>query len=366
MPLPFRANHLGSLLRPAELRSAHKQLAKGEIPAERYDEIRDRAIADVVAKQAEIGLRLVTDGEYRRASYWGVFVERVEGLATAEATYNFRDDCGTEHGFIAPYVTGTVRRTGPIALDEYAFLKSVTDLTGKITLPAPSSMHFWRGKEYAQAGTYESVEAFFADLAAVYREEIAELAAAGCTYIQLDEVAIAMLCDDALRERLAADGIDPEWLVDLYIQAINDALADRPAEMQIGLHLCRGNFKGRFLAEGGYEGVAEALFQKTDVDSFLLEYDNERAGDFAPLRLVPANKGVVLGLVSSKVPTLEELPALISRVEDAARFIDLDMLGVSPQCGFASTVAGNPVSEQDQWAKLARVVELAHHVWQTA
>jgi 5-methyltetrahydropteroyltriglutamate--homocysteine methyltransferase len=224
-------------------------------------------------------------------------------------------------------------------------------------------MHFLRFSDFASAGAYADVDAFFADLVAVFREEIAELVRAGCRYLQIDEIAIALLCDPAIRARVAQAGGEPDALVDRYIEALNAAVADCPPEVMIGIHMCRGNLRGRYLAEGGYEWVAERFFGLARASHFLLEYDTPRAGDFAPLRLVPAGKGVVLGLVSSKTPTLESKQALRRRLEEAARYIDLDRLAVSPQCGFASTAAGNPLSEADQRAKLALVVATARAVW---
>ena len=233
----------------------------------------------------------------------------------------------------------------------------------KVTLPAPSTMHFWRGRRFAEAGVYDSAAAFFEDLARVYRAEIAELAQAGARYVQLDEVALAVLCDPAAREKVKAGGLDPDGLVELYVDAINAAVAGRPPGLAVGVHMCRGNFKGKYLSEGGYDSVAERLFGAANVDHFLLEYDTPRAGDFAPLRFVPRTKGVVLGLVSSKTPALEPLEQLKRRVAEAARYVDGERLALSPQCGFASTVAGNPVTEADMRAKLALVVEAARAIW---
>jgi len=224
-------------------------------------------------------------------------------------------------------------------------------------------MHFWRGKHYADAGVYADAREFMADLGQVYREEIAAVAAAGGRYVQLDEVALAMLCDPAARERVRADGSDPEALVDLYVDAINAAVDRLPADMVVGVHMCRGNYKGKYLSEGGYDSIAEKLFQRANVNHFLLEYDTPRAGDFAPLRFVPGNKGVVLGLVSSKTPALESLDTLKRRAEEAAKYVATDRLAISPQCGFASTIGGNPVSEADEFAKLTRCVEAARAIW---
>ena len=361
---PFRADHVGSLLRPPALRQAFRQHAAGEIGDEEFARIQDAAIRDVVRLQEDAGLEVVTDGEFRRGSYWGRFVERLDGLAIRTAAFKFRDNEGHELEFTAPHVIAKVKRARPLALDEFEFLMSVARATPKITLPAPSTMHFYRCTDYAEPGIYADAEAFFADLGAVYRAEIAALAGAGCRYVQLDEVAIAMLCDPAIRAKISAGGAEPDALVDLYIDGINAAVAGRPAKnMAVGVHMCRGNFRGRYLAEGGYESVAERFFARADVTHFLLEYDTARAGDFRPLRFVPKEKAVVLGLVSSKTPVLEEIDALRRRVDDATKYIDLDRLAISPQCGFASTAAGNPVTEADERAKLARVVEAARVIW---
>lgn len=363
---PFRADHIGSLLRPPRLRQAFRDFHEKRIDEAAFRAIQDDAIRDVVALQAGAGLEVANDGEFRRGSYWGRFVELTDGLTVGNAVFTFRDDHGHELAFTAPHVNGRVRRGRPIATDEVAFLRTLTDKPVKVTLPSPSTMHFWRGNDYADAGLYPDAEAFFADLAKVFQEEIAALAAAGAQYVQLDEVAIAMLCDPAARAKVQAAGLDPDRLVDLYVDAITQAVAKRPPDLVVGVHMCRGNFKGKYLAEGGYDSVAEKLFNGADVNHFLLEYDTPRAGDFAPLRFVPKGKGVVLGLVSSKVPDLESVDTLRRRTEEAAKFIDLDRLAISPQCGFASTVAGNPVTEADERAKLARIVEATRAIWGTA
>lgn len=358
---PFRADHIGSLLRPPALRQAFRDHHAGKLDDRSFGAIQDGCIRDVVAMQQEIGLQVVTDGEFRRGSYWGRFVERIDGFAIKPALFNFRDDHGHEVAFTAPYAERKLRRTQPLALDEFAFLQATARVTPKITLPAPSTMHFYRCVDYADAAVYRDVAAFFADLIAIYRAEIADLAAAGCRYIQLDEVAVALLCDPAIRQKVEAAGEKPDRLVDLYIQGINDAVAGAP-DVVFGVHMCRGNFKGHYLAAGGYESVAERFFTETRVNHFLLEYDTERAGDFAPLRFVK-RKGVVLGLISSKVAQVEDLDMLERRTAEAAKFIELDRLAISPQCGFASTVAGNPVTEADERAKLALVVKAAETIW---
>ncbi len=360
---PFRADHIGSLLRPPELKHAFRDVLARKIDEAKFRAIQDAAIRNVVRLQEEVGLQVVNDGEYRRGSYWGRFVELTDGLAVKEALYKFHDDHGHELDFTAPYVTGKVRRGRPIAVDEIEFVRGVTKATPKVTLPAPSTMHFYRGQQYAEPGVYANPVAFFADLGKVYQEEIAALARSGARYVQLDEVALAMLCDPAARAKVKAEGEDPEELVDLYVEAINQAVANRPADMVIGVHMCRGNYKGLYLAQGGYDSVAEKLFQRANVNHFLLEYDTPRAGDFAPLRFLPRTKGVVLGLVSSKVAALEELDELKRRAEAAARYVDPERLAISPQCGFASTVAGNPLTEADMRAKLKLCVDAAREIW---
>jgi 5-methyltetrahydropteroyltriglutamate--homocysteine methyltransferase len=360
---PFRADHIGSLLRPPALRQAFRAFHAGELDAERFVVAQDAAICAAIKLQEDVGLRTVTDGEFRRGSYWSRFVERVEGLAVGAARFSFHDQHGHELGFTAPFVTGRLARPAPIALDEFTFLRDNSNVLPKVTLPAPSTLHFWRGSDYAASGLYNNLRDFFRDVSEIYRAEIADLSASGCRYVQLDEVALAMLCDPAVRGRVAADGSDPSELVALYVEAIAEAVAGAPGDMAVGVHLCRGNFKGKYLAEGGYDEIASTLFRCPGVTHFLLEFDTARAGDFAPLRHVAADKGVVLGLVSSKTATLEKLGDLVRRIADAARFIDMERLAVSPQCGFASTAAGNPVSEADQRAKLALCVEAARVAW---
>jgi methionine synthase II (cobalamin-independent) len=360
---PFRADHVGSLLRPAALREAFRRHAAKQIDDAEFVRIQDGCIRDAVALQEECGLEVVTDGEFRRGSYWGRFVERTAGFEIRKAIFKFKDDQGHEVEFTAPYAAGKIAWTRPLALDEFTFLRDTTRVTPKITIPSPSTMHFYRCVDFADRAAYPDAEQFFADLGAVFRREIAALAAAGCRYLQIDEVAIALLCDPAIRDRIASVGADPDRLVDLYIDALNQAVADCPAEVVVGVHMCRGNFKGHYLASGGYESVAERFFARADVNHFLLEYDTPRAGDFQPLRFVPATKGVVLGLVSSKTPVLESLDALRRRAEEATRYVDLDRLAISPQCGFASTAAGNPLSEADERAKLRLVAQAARAIW---
>jgi 5-methyltetrahydropteroyltriglutamate--homocysteine methyltransferase len=355
---PFRADHVGSLLRPEELKKAFREFGAGKIRPEQFREIQNRAIRNVVALQESIGLESITDGEFRRASYWAHFVDAVEGFEVREAQFHFRDEAGAIMNFSCPHTAGRLRRRHGISTEEFKYLREITARTPKITMPSPSTMHFWRGRV-----GYQDIEVFFADLSRIYREEIAELAELGARYIQLDEVPLAMLCDPQVREAVQVRGEDCERLVDTYIAAINLALEGRPPGVSAVMHLCRGNYKGKWMSEGGYESVAERLFASAGVDAFFLEYDSPRAGDFTPLRFVPADKMAVLGLISTKTPQLEVKDAIKRRVEEATRFVALERLAISPQCGFASTVGGNPVTEDDEKRKLELLVEMATEIW---
>jgi 5-methyltetrahydropteroyltriglutamate--homocysteine methyltransferase len=361
MSLPCRADHIGSLLRPKSLREAFRGFSEKKISEAALRDAQDEAIRDVVRLQEDCGLEVVTDGEFRRISYWEKFVRLTQGLEVKDAVFTFHDQEGHESKFTAPYVSGKVGRRGPITLDEFIFVSRNTKKNSKITMPAPSTMHFYRFTDWGTA--YENAEAFFADLGKVYQAEIADLATAGCTYVQIDEVAVAILCDPAARAKVKAAGEDPDRLVDLYIEAINQAVKNRPDGVTVGVHVCRGNYKGMYLSEGGYDSVAERFFGRTNVDHFLLEFDTPRAGGFAPLRFVPKNKGVVLGLVSSKTPELEKMDLLKKRAEEASKYIDAASLAISPQCGFASTMGGNPVTEADERAKLRLCVDAARAIW---
>jgi 5-methyltetrahydropteroyltriglutamate--homocysteine methyltransferase len=361
---PFRADHVGSLLRPQALRQAFRRHAANEIGNDEFARIQDDCIRAVVRLQEELGLEVTTDGEFRRGSYWGRFVQRTEGLEVRPALLKFRDQRGEEVDFTAPYATGKVRRTHPLAVDEFAFLHAVSAGTAKITLPAPSTMHFLRFSDFADPAVYADVDRFFADLVAVFQQEIAELSQAGCRYLQIDEIAIALLCDPSIRRRIISAGGDPETLVERYTQAINGAVEACPKDVVIGIHMCRGNFRGRHLADGGYDWVAERFFARAKANHFLLEYDTPRAGDFTPLRFVPKGKGVVLGVISSKTPELESIDDLRRRVDEAAKHIELERLAISPQCGFASSAGGNPLTEADQRAKLRLLVDAARAIWQ--
>jgi 5-methyltetrahydropteroyltriglutamate--homocysteine methyltransferase len=363
---PFRADHIGSLLRPAALRGAFKRHGAGDMTDREFNATLDQSIRDVLRMQEECGLAVVNDGEFRRGSYWSRFVERMEGFRIGPAVFKFHDEVGREAAFTAPYVKGRLRRVRPIALDELQFIASNTRMTVKITLPSAPTMQFYSGPQCIDGGVYADREAMFVDLGRAFQEEIRALHAAGLRYVQIDEVPLAMLCDNKIRQQVRAMGDDPDRLVDLYIDALNQSVADLPLDIVVGMHMCRGNLKGTFLSEGGLDPIAEKMFARINVNHFLLEYDSPRAGDFASLRYVPKTKGVVLGLVSSKVPALESVDVLQRRTEEAAKFIDLDRLAISPQCGFASTVAGNPVTEADERAKLRRCVEAAQAIWGTA
>src|SRR5882672_421607 len=358
-----RADHIGSLLRPTKLREAFRAHSEKRIGGEELGAAQDAAIREVIRLQEDCGLQVVTDGEFRRISYWEKFVRLTAGLEVRNAVFRFHDQEGHESDFTAPYVRSKVSRRAPIALDEFRFVNGHSSRMGKITMPAPSTMHFYRFTDWGERSVYRDAAAFFADLGKIYQAEIAELGAAGCRYVQLDEVAVAILCDPAAREKVKAAGEDPDRLIDLYVDAINAAVANRPAGVTIGVHVCRGNYKGMYLSQGGYDSVAEKFFGRTNVDHFLLEFDTPRAGGFAPLRFVPRDKGVVLGLVSSKMPKLETVDELRRRADEAAKYVDGSRLAISPQCGFASTMGGNPVTEADERAKLKLCVDAAQAIW---
>lgn len=360
---PFRAEHIGSLLRPDALRNGFRRLSKGEIDQDGFLKIQQDCIREAVAMQEAVGLQVVTDGEFRRTTYISHFVDSVDGLEFAPSSFRFYENDRTAHEFVAPRATGKLKRVKSNSGEEFDFLKSVTTRTPKSTLPSPATMHFLAGADAPPKDVYASEDEFFADLATAYREDIADLAARGSRYVQIDDVPFAMLCDSALRAQIQARGRDPDSLLDTYIDLTNAALAGRPSDMTAGLHICRGNLKGTWLSEGGYEAVAEKLFARLDVEAFFLEYDTERAGGFSPLAAMPDDKHVVLGLISSKLPMLESGDALDARIAEAARFVPLERLSLSPQCGFSSAVIGNPVTEDDQRAKLELVVETAKRVW---
>jgi 5-methyltetrahydropteroyltriglutamate--homocysteine methyltransferase len=362
---PFRADHVGSLLRPPELLEARDKAARGEITRAQLREVEDAAIKKAVALQEDVGLEGITDGEYRRTYFHVDFLEQLDGVVTKGGLpIKFHNKTGDIE--MAPprlVVVDKVKHSHDIQTDDYDYLKAATRHTPKVCIPSPTMLHFRGGRKGVDEKAYPRMDDFFVDLAEAYRAEIRALADHGCTYLQLDDTNLAYLCDPALREGARAIGEDPDKLPSLYAGLINDSIASRPSEMTACIHLCRGNFQSAWVAEGSYETVAEALFTEMDVDAYFLEYDDERSGGFEPLRFVPKGKKVVLGLVSSKVPMLESKDELKQRIEEASRYVDLDDLALSPQCGFSSTVHGNKVTEADEIAKLKLVVEVAGEVW---
>jgi 5-methyltetrahydropteroyltriglutamate--homocysteine methyltransferase len=363
MALPFRAEHVGSLLRPKELRDAFRARQSGRMDAAAFEETMAHAIRAAVEMQESVGLQVISDGEFRRGSWFFGFVQAVQGFEVKSAEFGFHNDAGGSLAFDTAYAAAPLRRTRGIVTDDYRFLKPVTKRTAKVTIPAPSVSHFFRPADPFNKSVYKDVDAYWRDLVAIYRAEISELAQLGCTYVQLDEVPLAMMSDADVQARLRAAGQDPAKLLDTYIEMANAALAGRPPGMKAAMHLCCGNYKGMWMAEGGYDWVAERMFGEIEVDGFLLEYDTPRAGDFAALRFLPAGKTAVLGLISSKSPALEGKGDLKRRIGAAATHTPLDRLALSPQCGFASSVGGNPITEDDQRRKLALVVEVASDVW---
>jgi methionine synthase II (cobalamin-independent) len=360
---PFRADHVGSLLRPASLKAARAKRERGEISPEELHAAEDAAIERVIARQAEVGLRSATDGEFRRAMWHFDFLEHLDGVESFRAAHGIRFQGGIETQAKGLRVTGKVGFSGHPMLNHFRFLRDHTGATPKVTIPSPSVLHFRGGRHAVSREIYPEMEQFYHDLALAYRGAVSAFADAGCRYLQLDEVNLAYLCDPEQRQTLRDRGDDPDRLPAIYAEMINTAISGRPADMTITMHLCRGNFRSSWIAQGGYEPIAELLFNQIGADGYFMEFDTERAGGFEPLRFVPGNKLVVLGLVTSKTGALESSMELERRVKDASRFLDLQQLCLSPQCGFASTEEGNALSEEEQWAKLARMVEVVRTVW---
>ena len=362
---PFRADHVGSLLRPQALLAARRQRAAGEISHEALRQIEDTHIREVVRRQESVGLRSVTDGEFRRTFFHIDFLERLEGITVSGGIETrFKGPQG-EVGFAPPAVsvTGKLRHVADIQTPDFRFLKSVTGATPKVTIPSPTMVHFRGGRQTIDINAYPDLDEFFADLAACYRAEVDALYRAGCRYLQMDDTNLAYLCDPQLREGARARGHDPDRLPRAYAGLINSVIDGRPDDLTVAVHLCRGNFRSAWVAEGGYEPVADVLFNELHVDAYFLEYDDERAGDFRPLRFVPKDKTVVVGLVTTKVGRLEAPESIIARIKEAARYVPLENMCLSPQCGFSSTVEGNQITEDEQWAKLRLVVTTAREVW---
>jgi 5-methyltetrahydropteroyltriglutamate--homocysteine methyltransferase len=369
MKPPFRADHVGSLLRPAELHEARAKAEKGEITAAQLREIEDRCIREVVALQEAAGLQAITDGEFRRA-FWHVdFLVGFDGITPTQSNYGvtFKGEQGeTANTKSMLVVSDKIRRRKPIMVDHFKFVKAATTRTAKLCIPAPTYLHMRGGRKVVSETAYPDIEGFWLDIIKAYREEIADLVKAGCTYLQLDDVSIAYLCDPEIRAQIKKDGDDPDKLPAKYASVINAIFADKPASLHVTMHTCRGNFQSMWMASGGYDAVAETVFGAVNVDGFFLEYDTERAGGFEPLRYVPKTKKVVLGLVSTKKPELESKDTLKRRIDAAAKFIPLENLCLSPQCGFASTHHGNRITADVQKRKLALIVEVANEVWGTS
>ena len=364
---PFRADHVGSLLRPQELLDARARHAAGHLDAAGLRAIEDDSIRDVVRLQHEAGLQSATDGEFRRASWHMDFIYALDGISKApgELKVEFRNEEGTiDFTPAAMHVDGRIALAETIFGDDFAFLRDTVDgVTPKLTIPSPSMVHYRGGRTAIDESVYPDLDAFWADLTAAYREEVRRLGELGCRYLQLDDTSLAYLNDPHQREYVASIGGDPDRQHVAYIGHINEALAGRPEGMAVTTHMCRGNFRSSWVAEGGYEHVAEALFNELEVDGFFMEWDDDRSGSFAPLRFVPPGKQVVLGLVTTKRGELEQRDGLMRRIEEASRYVPLDQLCLSPQCGFSSTVEGNALTIDDELAKLRLVVETAREVW---
>ena len=364
---PFRADHVGSFLRPARLRDAREKFFAKEISAEALRAVEDECIREVVKQQEDVGLKGITDGEFRRTYFHIDFLEKLDGVNVryGEFATSFRKDDGSKVGFAPPtmHVATPIKHARSIQGADFDFLKGVTSRTAKVCIPAPSMLHFRGGREAISTQVYPRLEDFYDDLTAAYRDEINDLVARGCRYLQLDDTNLAYLCDPEIRARTAARGDNPDALVHLYCKLVNDAIRERPKDMVISVHLCRGNFKSAWVASGGYEPVAEILLNEMKIDGFFLEYDDERSGDFAPLRFTPKGPTIVLGLMSSKHAAAETKDAVKKRIEEATHYVPLEQCALSHQCGFSSTAHGNDLTEADQWVKLARCVEVATEVW---
>jgi 5-methyltetrahydropteroyltriglutamate--homocysteine methyltransferase len=364
---PFRADHVGSLLRPPALLQAREDHAQGRLSAEDLRAVEDEAIREVVHMQEDVGLQTATDGEFRRASWHMDFIYRLRGVSKApgELKVQFRNEQGT-----IEFTPAALRIDSPLGIDEtifgedFAFLKEqVGRATPKLTIPSPSMVHYRGGRAAIDESVYPDMDGFWADLTAAYAEQVRRVGEQGCTYLQFDDTSLAYLNDPRQREMIAQQGADAEHLHEAYIRHINEALAGRPEGMAVTTHMCRGNFRSSWVAEGGYDFVAEALFGELEVDGFFMEWDDARSGGFEPLRFVPPGKLVVLGLVTTKRGELESKDDLKRRIEEASRFVDVDQLCLSPQCGFSSTVEGNELSHEQQADKLRLVVETAQEVW---
>ena len=365
---PFRADHVGSLLRPRALLKARDDAARGVISPAELKAAEDQAIRDAVRMQEEIGLRSVTDGEFRRSSWHMDFIYEIAGVR--KAGQRVRAVFHNEGGDIE-FTPAGVRVAAKIGMDHtifgsaFEFLRDITAATPKLTIPAPSLVHYRGGPAAIDPAVYPDIDEFWEDLGAAYAEEVSRLSAIGCTYLQIDDTSLAYLNDPAQRAEIVRRGEDAEHQHETYIRSINRALRDKPAGMTVTTHLCRGNFRSSWVAQGGYDFVADALFNELNVDGYFMEFDDERSGGFAPLRFVPRGKHVVLGLVTTKKGELEAKDDVKRRIEEAAKFVDIGQLCLSPQCGFSSTLEGNSLTLDQQIAKLRLVVEIAGEVWGT-
>ena len=362
---PFRADHVGSLLRPQRLKDARERFQRDEITKDELRAVEDDAIREVVRKQEAIGLQSITDGEFRRVFFHLDFLQRLQGVAISGGiTTKFRTREG-DIDFAPPRVTvtGKLRHVQDIQAADFQFLQSVATRTPKVTIPSPTMVHFRGGRKGIDITAYPDLDEFFEDLAQAYRDEVASLYNAGCRYIQFDDTNLAYLCDPQLRAQAKERGDDPTELPHAYAALINSVIDVRPADLTVAIHLCRGNMRSAWVAEGGYEPVADALFNELNVDAYFLEYDDARSGTFEPLRFVPQGKVVVLGLLTTKAAPLESVADITRRLEEAARYVPIERLCLSPQCGFASTVHGNQITEADQWTKLERILEVTRQVW---
>ena len=361
----FRVEHVGSFLRPQRLLDAARAHKAGKVKDDEFRKVQDDCIREIVAFQESIGLPAVTDGEFRRRSWSAGFIDAVEGFGLRDGTLTFRDESSVIGIAASPYAKAPLKRRQPIVADDYRFLKSVVKRgVPKVTIAAPDVMHYFLGPKSFEESVYRDREAYFDALVKIYREEIAELAAAGCAYLQIDDTALPCNCDEHARQDVAVRGENADELTLRYAKLFNDAIAGKPAGMTIGIHLCRGNLKGAWMAEGGYEPIADALFNTINANVYCLEYDTARAGDFSPLRLVPKGKRVILGLVSTKTPVLEKRDALKRQIDGAAKFLTLDQLGIGPQCGFSSGGGGGqPITQDDTRRKLELIMDVSQEVW---
>lgn len=362
---PFRADHVGSLLRPKALLEARTSWKQGNLDAETLRNLENEAIVETIKQVESIGMQAVTDGEFRRDYFHLDFLERLDGVTVTGGIAANPNAKAADDGFTPPKlsVTGKLEHARNIQVDDYNFLASKVSNTAKVCIPSPTMVHFRGGRAAIDIESYPDMDKFFEDLAQCYRDEIDALYKAGCRYLQLDDTNLAYLCDPKMRNAAKERGDDPDELPRTYAALINSVIDNRPDDLTVATHLCRGNYRSTWFAEGGYEPVADVLFNSLNVDAYFLEYDDERSGDFAPLRLVPENKVVVLGIVSSKIVELESQDDLAKRIDEAAQYVPLEQLCLSPQCGFSSTSHGNELTQDDQWRKLELVVKTAEMVW---